>query len=55
MKYELDISFSARLENASVLAVADYYASLGVLGVEDEAVAYSEAVNLGKQIMSAMA
>ena len=38
----------------AVLAVADYYLSQAVFGVEDEAAAWSEAVNLGKQIMSAM-
>ena len=54
MKDELNVSSSARLDNASVLAVADYYASQSVFGVEDKNLAWSEAVNLGKQIMTAM-
>ena len=53
MKDELDVSFSARLDNASVLAVADYYASQSVFGVEDEKKAWSEAVELGKKIIAA--
>ena len=53
MKDELNVSFSARLDNASVLAVADYYASLGVFGIEDEKIAWQEAVELGKKIIAA--
>ena len=39
----------------AVLALADYYASQAVFGIEDETVAWSEAVDLGKLIMTAMA
>ena len=53
MKDELNVSFSARLDNASVLAVADYYASQAVFGVSDESVAWTEAVELGKKIIAA--
>ena len=53
MKDELNVSFSARLDNASVLAVADYYSSLSVFGVEDEKTAWQEAVELGKKIIAA--
>ena len=53
MKEELGVSFSARLDNTSVLAVADYYSSLGVFCVSDEKTAWSEAVDLGKKIIGA--
>ncbi len=39
----------------AVIALADYYASLGVFGETDEAVAWQEAVNLGKKITMTMA
>ena len=54
----LPISKAVRYEwidNIAVLALGDYYSSQAVFGVEDETVAWSEAVNLGEQIMSAMA
>ena len=49
MKEYLDVSF-----NASVLAVADYYSSLGVFGETEEKTAWSNVVALGKQIISAV-
>ena len=43
-----------KVEEVAVMALADYYASLSAFNIKDEAAAWSEAVNLGKQIMMAM-
>ena len=43
------------IDNIVVLALGDYYSSQAVFGVEDETVAWSEAVELSKLIMMAMA
>ena len=44
-----------RCDDVAVLALADYYASLSMFNIKDEAVAWQEAVNLGKQIMTVVA
>ena len=44
-----------KVGEVAVITLADYYASLSVFNIKDEAVAWQEAVNLGKQIMTAMA
>ena len=44
-----------KASEVAVLALGDYYSSQAVFGVEDETVAWSEAVELSKLIMMAMA